>query len=250
MSTSQSPECSLLEWDSAFFGYPIARLYDRHVDGNLLAEAFDWCHARAVRCLYYLAPAGDAPSLLAAQAAGMQFIDVRLTLARTIASEQDWASGVVVSPATDGDRIALVKLAPDLARVSRFSADPRFGKEAAARLYEIWLTSKADAVFVTHSRMSGSISGCTTCIVEPDGTGVISLMVVKPENHGRDLGLALCTAALHWFADCGCVRAQVVTQGHNVASQRVYQRAGFLTHSVEVWFHKWFEPRPDHGVEP
>ena len=30
-----------------------------------------------------------------------------------------------------------------------------------------------------------------------------------------------------------------MTQGHALAGQRLYQRAGFLTSRVELWFHLW-----------
>ena len=33
---------------------------------------------------------------------------------------------------------------------------------------------------------------------------------------------------------------KVVTQGRNIAGQRLYQRCGFLTRSVELWYHKWY----------
>lgn len=231
--------CSLLEWDSAFFGYNIARLYERHIHVDLLAQVFDWCQARDVRCLYYLAPADDAPSLFAAQMAGMQFIDVRLTLGREIVPGQSWIVGEAIGLATESDHAAIVALAPYLASVSRFSADPRFGNEAAVRLYEAWLNKEVDVVLVVH--VPTGVGGCITCNVEPDATGVIDLLVVAPENTGRGLGQALCVAALRWFADRGCTQVHVVTQGHNVASQRVYQRSGFVAHSVGIWFHKWFD---------
>ena len=235
------PLFSLLEWDSDFFGYPVARLWKPHVNATLLAKTFDWCISNAVRCLYYLAPADDASSLLAAQAAGMQFIDVRLELAYNIAPNSKTVSNSIsnpISPATETDRVALAALAPHLARVSRFSADPRFGFDAAVRLYEVWLEKEADAILVAHAPTG--IEGCITCNTESDDTGVISLLAVAPESQGRGIGLALCTAALRWFADRGCAQVRVVTQGHNVASQRVYQRAGFRTQSVGIWFHKWF----------
>jgi len=35
-------------------------------------------------------------------------------------------------------------------------------------------------------------------------------------------------------------KVSVVTQGHNLAAQRLYQRCGFLTHSIKFYYHKWF----------
>ena len=236
---TRPPICSLLEWDSTFFSYPVARLHAHHVDADLLAEAFAWCKAHAVRCLYYLAPARDTPSLLAAQAAGMQFVDVRTTLGQEIIPGQSWKVERAISVATDADRPALAALAPHLARVSRFSADPRFGAEAAVRLYKTWLRKDADIVLVV--RTPEGIGGAITCNIESDSTGVIDLLAIAPGNQGQGLGLALCTAALRWFTDHGCIQARVVTQGHNIPSQRVYQRARFMTQSVEIWFHRWFD---------
>lgn len=236
------PLCSILEWDSAFFGCPVARLNERHVNAKSLAEVFEWCTAHRVRCLYYLAPAEDVPSLLAAQAAGMQFIDVRMTLTRDLEPEQTWAVAATISPATAADRSALLALAPHLAQVSRFSADPHFGTEAALRLYEAWLTKQAHAVLVARMLEDPErIGGAVMCNIAPDGAGVIDLLAVTLESRGQGLALDLCHAALHWFADRGCSQVRVVTQGHNVASQRAYQRAGFVTQSVEIWFHKWFD---------
>ena len=236
---TRPPICSLLEWDSDFFGYPIARLHKRHVDADLLTEAFDWCKTHTVRCLYYLSPAKHAPSLLAAQAAGMQFVDIRLTLRRKIVPGQFWATKETISFATDADRAALVAFAPHLASVSRFSTDPRFGTQAAAQLYRIWLKKEADATLVAHT--PNGIGGGVTCRIEPNGTGAIDLLVVAPNNQKQGLGLSLCASALRWFSSQGCSRVYVVTQGHNIASQCMYQQAGFLTHSVEIWFHKWFD---------
>jgi hypothetical protein len=31
----------------------------------------------------------------------------------------------------------------------------------------------------------------------------------------------------------------VVTQARNVPAQRLYQKCGFITRSVELWFHRW-----------
>lgn len=230
---------SLLAWDSAFFGYPVARLYEQRVDDALLNDVFDWCKIQDVRCLYYLAPAQDFSSLAAAQRAGMKYVDVRLTLAQELTGPGFQKTAVDIRPVEDDERPGLGDLAPYLAQVSRFSADPHFGAEAARRLFETWLLKEAAVTLVNPT--AHGIGGCVMGNIEPDGTGVISLLAVAPESRHQGLGLALCTSALQWFSDQGCTHARVVTQGHNVASQRIYQKAGFLTQSVDVWFHKWFK---------
>jgi RimJ/RimL family protein N-acetyltransferase len=46
--------------------------------------------------------------------------------------------------------------------------------------------------------------------------------------------------ALQWFADQGMDSMEVVTQGRNVAAQRLYQKCGFATKEVQLWYHHWF----------
>jgi dTDP-4-amino-4,6-dideoxy-D-galactose acyltransferase len=52
----------------------------------------------------------------------------------------------------------------------------------------------------------------------------------------------LVDQALAWFAQQKVTRVQVVTQGRNILAQRMYQRSGFVTHTVKLWYHRWFEP--------
>jgi ribosomal protein S18 acetylase RimI-like enzyme len=39
----------------------------------------------------------------------------------------------------------------------------------------------------------------------------------------------------------GVQRVSVVTQGRNVAAQKLYQSCGFTTCSVQLWYHWWLE---------
>jgi RimJ/RimL family protein N-acetyltransferase len=51
----------------------------------------------------------------------------------------------------------------------------------------------------------------------------------------------LIHAAQAWLEDEGARRVLVTTQARNIGAQRAYQRAGFVTASTEIWFHKWFD---------
>ena len=68
------------------------------------------------------------------------------------------------------------------------------------------------------------------------------------EQRGIGLGTHLVNAALQFMLEKGRSRATVVTQGRNVASQRLYQRCGFITHAVELYYHRWFTTSV--GAEP
>lgn len=235
-----SPIIKLLPWDSDFFGYPVARLLPLRVDTAILQKALAWCADNEIRCLYYLAASDDPSSLLAAQATSMQFVDVRLTLGQSLTTRQSWpAPTAEIRQAVPSERTQLTALAPFLARVSRFGADPQFGWETAVRLYEAWLTKETAVTYIAETK--NGIAGCITCDKDQQNTGIINLLVIHPDAQGQGLGQALCVAGLNWMAAQGCTAARVVTQGHNVASQRSYQHTGFLTQSVEIWFHKWFD---------
>ena len=66
-------------------------------------------------------------------------------------------------------------------------------------------------------------------------------------NTGCVPSKALIAAALDWCEAEGAEEVAVVTQGRNVAAQRLYQRCGFVTQRLELWYHKWFLPEEFDG---
>ena len=86
----------------------------------------------------------------------------------------------------------------------------------------------------------GEPGGYVTCELEPGGRqGKIGLLGLAADQRGRGLAQALAGRALGWFFTAGCEQVSVVTQGRNLAAQRLYQRTGFLTQKVQLWYHKW-----------
>jgi ribosomal protein S18 acetylase RimI-like enzyme len=67
---------------------------------------------------------------------------------------------------------------------------------------------------------------------------------VAADARGRSLGSALVEHSLRWFGERGMKDVSVVTQGRNAAAQRLYQRCGFITDSVQIWYHRWFRKQP------
>lgn len=244
-----SPPAELLPWDSEHFGMRVARAAAGPLTADRLAALDRWCEARGVDCLYLLADGDDFETLHRAPAAGFAFVDVRLTFDRPAPAEA--APAPDVRPARTDDLPALRPIARRGHTDSRFYADRRFPRERCDDLYDRWIVRSvegwADAVLVAEA--DGRAAGYATCHRAADGSGSIGLVGVGEAARGRGLGGRLVAAALGWFAGEGVERVEVVTQGRNVAAQRLYQAHGFRTRRVEIWYHRWRSGAGEAAVE-
>lgn len=247
-AASPAAPCERLAWDSEHFGLRIGRLTARRPSAEELELAAAWCRDHAIDCLYLLADAADPTAVRRAEEAGFGLVDVRVTLERALGpGDREAAAGAAIRPASvPGDLVALGAIAATAHRGTRFYNDPGFPDADCERLYRAWIDNSArgwaGAVLVAEAAGSaGSASepaGYVTCHL--DGTdGSIGLIGVAAGHRGAGLGGALVAAALGWLADRGANRAEVVTQGANVAAQRLYQRAGFVTRELGLWYHLW-----------
>lgn len=234
--------CQFLPWDSGFFGVRIARLEASRLTPAAVEEATEWCRAESIDCLYYLAPADERASL----ALRREFVltDIRIRFELPLARGERPAAASV-RPFRPGDLAALREIARVSHRDSRFYYDGRFDAARCDELYATWIERSAagwaNAVFVAEH--GGAPAGYISCHIS--GTdGSIGLIAVGEQARGRGLGQALVQTALDYFGREGMQRALVVTQGRNTGSQRLYQRCGFVTESVNLWYHRWFEKLP------
>lgn len=243
------PVCRTLDWDTSFFGLRIARVMEHRLTVDRLAAIEAWCAEQGVECLYFLADADDDPTVALAELAGFHLVDVRITYERLLEEELD--------PVVTDPRLRIRPVEPRdldhlkaLARINhtdtRFFTDPRFSKERTAELYATWieksLNGYADATFVAEA--VGEARGYITCHLEREhSAGSIGLTGVDADWRGHGIGRALVHASLHWFARQGLTKVSVVTQGRNIGAQRLYQRSGFVSASVQLWYHKWFTNR-------
>jgi dTDP-4-amino-4,6-dideoxy-D-galactose acyltransferase len=233
----------LLEWDSRFFGRRVARAAAETLTEASAAELLDWCERESIHWLYLLAAPDDAETVRLAERHGFHLVDVRLELERPAGDvpERGDASGVVIRPATTSDLPALRAIAARAHTDSRYFHDPRLMRDRAVALYEAWIEHSvrdgfADVTLVAD--VDGAPAGYVTgrC----DGRDAsIGLIAVGDAARGRGAGTALVQAALAWSAEQRAERVTVVTQARNVAAQRLYQRAGFVTRSVRLWYHRW-----------
>lgn len=234
-----NPPCEVLEWDSEFFGFRIARLRGTPSSKEEMAHVLDWCVAEGIRCLYYLAPSDNAEVVRIAEEHQFAFVDIRLTLERR--GGMPTASSPTVRLATREDVASLAAIAKSAHTDSRFYYDQEFPRGRCGELYELWIEKSCEgfAGCVLVAEHDGKVAGYTTCNHEGE-TGRIGLIAVADWIRGAGLGRQLVGSSLEFFQRRGAKRIQVVTQGRNIPAQRLYQRCGFLTRSLELWYHRWF----------
>ncbi|HEV2348381.1 MAG TPA: GNAT family N-acetyltransferase [Terriglobia bacterium] len=239
--------CEHLHWDSKFFGRRIAR-----VKGNLLTDTDMvniriWCEENRIECLYFLAASADAKTSRLAESNNFRLVDVRVTLDCPVpAKHAPGDARSSVRGALQRDIPTLQRIARVSHRDSRFYYDGNFPNSLCDSLFEVWIERScrgwAENVLVAEDE--GEPAGYISCHLPAPATGKIGLFGVSEKARGKGLGKDLVSEALRWFANQGVESVKVVTQGRNVRAQRLYERCGFVTRSVELWFHRWFLGKP------
>ena len=243
-STERDPVCTYLEWDSEFFQHRIARLNRRRLDPATIAECAEFCRQHRIDCIYLLADSDDPQTPRLAEANDFHFTDIRLTLERVVAQDDlppDTSNGTRF--ARESDLPALRAIARTAHHDTRFYFDEHFERNTCDLLYETWIENSfrgfAQSVLVAEA--DGEPAAYLTCHLN-EQTSQIGLLGVAGSHRGKGLATKLVQAFLSWSHEQGARRAVVVTQGRNVPAQRLYQHNGFLSSSIQLWYHRWFAP--------
>jgi dTDP-4-amino-4,6-dideoxy-D-galactose acyltransferase len=243
-STERDPVCTYLEWDSEFFQRRIARLNRRRLDAATIAQCAESCQQHRIDCVYLLADSDDPQTPRLAEANDFHFTDIRLTLERAVAQD-DLAPDTSNATrfARESDLPALRAIARTGHRDTRFYFDEHFDRNKCDLLYQTWIENSfrgfAQAVLVAEAE--GEAAAYLTCHLN-EQTSQIGLLGVAERHRGKRLATSLVRAFLSWSREQGAGRAVVATQGRNVQAQRLYQRNGFVTSSMQLWYHRWFTP--------
>ena len=236
-----------LNWDSAHFGRRIARATCRQVDANACFEMLVACQEQDIECMYFLADASDQDTIAALQSNGYDLVDIRLTFSAKYSEMPSigYPRSICFRLGDERDLDQLLPIAGNSFIQSRFYVDPGFDNGSASRMFQIWLeksiTSESGAAVIV-AELNDAAVGFVTChLHKPPGEGNIGLAGVAESARGLGCARAMFQQASGWISGQGLDSVNTVTQGRNIAAQRLFQRCGFVTRSVELWFHKWFD---------
>jgi dTDP-4-amino-4,6-dideoxy-D-galactose acyltransferase len=230
-----------LDWDSSFFRFRIARLSPGPLNEEILAGLERRIETQPIDCLYFLADPADPGTVRCAEANGFSLVDIRITLQGSFHAVLPEPASPRVRPYEPADLAELRRIAGTSHQDTRFYRDSRFPRDKCDRLYETWIekscNTSSHAVFVAHE--DDQVAGYLTC--QSNGSkGQIGLVAVSAAHRRRGLGEELVNRGIGWFVNRGTAAVEVVTQGSNLGAIRLYEKAGFSTASIGLWYHKWF----------
>jgi ribosomal protein S18 acetylase RimI-like enzyme len=230
----------MLNWDAEFFGVRIAQVEGDRLTDATADQVLQWSRDQQIACLYFLCASDDDESVRIAERNQFHMVDIRMELSWRV---KKVGNGSVnnTRPFQRPDLPTLQEIAASSYELSRFYFDRRFDRAQSSALYREWITKScdgyADAVFVAPHW--DSVGGFITCHLDSPERGRIGLVGVSEDARGAGVGRALIETAQSYFFDKGASEVFVVTQGRNIAAQRLYQAAGFRTHSMRLWYHIW-----------
>ena len=234
-----------LDWDSKFWGFPVAFLSSRHLTENIICRVEPFVKSMNIRLIEYLCDCHDRTSVEIAESNGYRFKDIRLTYQKKLLSskvEDDMYSDYKLIKADAQHYGILRDLSRDIYIDSRYYYDANFDNEKVAEFYMLWAEKAVRSEYDDMCyllKYGGNILGFATIKNKCDGLASIGLVGIDKKHSGNGHGLILMTLLLNKLHETGFKTVRVVTQGRNYSAQRLYQKAGFLTYSTELWYHKW-----------
>lgn len=232
--------CEVLPWDSAWWGVRTGCITAEGSANANFDLALMWCRDHDIELAYLLVPTSNLAVAHAAEDSGFHFVDVRVTM-----SIDPSIRLPAIRHARNTTRRAELRDLPALRRIaaashtgSRFFADPTLPTTRCIALYEHWIESSCsdETKIVRVAEVGHELAGYITCEIDRRA-GRIGLVAVAPTYRGIGIGSGLVNAALQTFRDAETTPVYVITQGRNVAAQRLYQRCGFTAESTHLWFH-------------
>lgn len=254
--------CVYLAWDSAFFGFPIARLNRDELTPERVVEADAWCRANDIHCLYFLAGLDYMETIPLAERNGFNLVNLRVD---TVCPDlSPWRGQWAALTEGDGEvrlRLGRPEDVEPLSRIAagsfsttRFVTDHRFPQEKVRQMYAAWVKSSfggyADAMIVAEVR-GEPVGYMSLHLKSGDTVSRLSLMAVDAAQRGRGLGSLIIQGTNAWLAEQGVEEVWMATQGQNRTAQRLFQRFGYLSDSIKLYYHKWYdEPRSRYVAAP
>ncbi len=231
-----------LKWDTDFWGFGVL-----DIRGQLSEHATsmsDILINHDSRFAQYTCDAYEVDYARQAEILGFLHGDIRITLQRELTNNDLKFKQRDIHIATKCDIQTLKTIADGMYIDSRYSNDSHFNPDRVCDFYKEWVSNSVlgtfdDMCFCIAEDMV-PVGFCTLKHTSYDAAS-IGLIGIDLDYQGRGLATKLLRGVCCNAFKQGCRVISVATQGRNVTAQRLYQRSGFTTSTVELIYHYWRE---------
>jgi len=232
-------------WETMFFGVKTARIVGGTIQAATLEQILTECQIWGAQVVHFLADADHDASVRLAEQTGFHLVDLRMTYEwqTTTLSPGQISGDILLRDHLPSDLPALQVIARSSYGHSRYYYDQHYARERCDDLYAEWIAKscRETAERVLVAEQGGELIGYLTYHLDKDSQrGYIGLVGIRADARGNGVGRFLVHGAQEWFGAQGARVVSVITQGRNISAQRLYQRRGFITSMVQLWYHKWF----------
>lgn len=240
-------EFTILDWDSNFFGFRVARILPTRLDASHLESILNELRREKVMLAYWASDRDSPESEVAGNSLGGFLADRKTTYLFDLGTLNEDPKGGMQSVVEYGEATAteeLEQLAIQSGEYSRFKVDPKIPTERFEEMYRLWIRQSvserlADAVMVIQGS-GDKVIGLVT-LGQISGRGDIGLIAVDLDSRGHGYGRVLVNSSLRFFLAEGYKYSQVVTQRDNVPACSLYESIGYTVEKCENLFHFWLD---------
>jgi dTDP-4-amino-4,6-dideoxy-D-galactose acyltransferase len=231
-----------LEWDSTFFGYPVAKVTTEAITEEMLTKIINLAKFNGTKLLYLFTDPADAVSSKTAKTCNAKLVDQKVTFHIKISEAiVPVIDNHIEEYVSDQPSARLINLAIQSGLYSRFKTDPGFKNNEFEKLYHTWIENSvnkkiADCTFIY--KENGLELGFVTVKIK-DLNGQIGLIAVDENSRGKSIGKKLVAAVFDLLSRNNIPDLEVATQVDNSGACNFYQKTGFRVLKSENIYHIW-----------
>lgn len=231
----------LLNWDSQFFGFKVARIINPNIDSKqIINNTLSALSKDKVKLIYIVLDEQNLKANLLLSEFNRP-ITTNVTFKLKISETPIESFEGVEHYQNDKIEDELFDLAIQAGHDSRYKLDLDFEQGEFERLYRLWIensVNKTIADFVFVYRNAGKVKGFVTLKINND-SGVIGLIAVDETTRGLGIGKKLVYKVFQTLAELNVEHCFVATQKDNLGAVKFYESLGFSVLKSEVYYHIW-----------
>ncbi len=228
---------TIKEWDSEFFGYPVASIEG---DGDMrdFKKLIDQLQSDHIKLAYwFFNHNADQKKKIAANFNGI-VLHNRLTHQFLIANNAVPEIKSEQIRLLDKENEDLLQLIFDCGQFSRFKTDPNFGEELYEKLYRHWISQMLEHHIVFGFFIEEKINGVAVVELKNE-IAAFHFLAVSASKRNTGIGKQLTRAVIQTAAANKCKSIIAFTHRMNTPIWKLLEAEGFQCINEESVYHFW-----------